>query len=74
MENGSEVSALPVIHSRPARGLMPVKQRQHAQVFRTAGGLLGPDHIGEVCDDHLYLTDAKAVRVERELGVASFKP
>ena len=52
---------------------MPVEQRQHAQIFRPPGRLLGPDHVGKVCDNHLNLTDAKAVRVDRELGIASFK-
>jgi len=28
---------------------------------------LGPDHVGKVCDDHLNVTDAEAVRVGREL-------
>lgn len=32
------------------------------------------DHVGKICDDYLHVTDEQAVRVNHELGVASFKP
>jgi hypothetical protein len=61
---------------------MPVQQREHPQTFRTAGGFLGPDHIGEVGDDDLplpsvgepaagenYAACAVAARREHRAGV-----
>jgi hypothetical protein len=52
---------------------MPIQQREHPQVFRTACGLLGLDHIGEVGDDDLYVTDSQAMGVDRELRIAARK-
>jgi hypothetical protein len=51
-------------------GLMPVEQWQHTQVFRAAGRLLGPDHVGEVGNDDFHLAHAKAACVDCELSVA----
>jgi hypothetical protein len=33
---------------------MPVQRREYPQVFGTARGFLGPDHVGEVGDDDGY--------------------
>ena len=52
---------------------MPVQQREHPQVFRTACGLLGLDHIGEVGDDDLHVSDSEAMGVDRELSIAARK-
>lgn len=52
---------------------MPVQQREDPQVFRTARGLLGPDHVSEVRDDDLDLPDAQAAGVDRKLGIAAGK-
>jgi hypothetical protein len=41
------------------------------QILRTACGFLGPDHLGEVCDDDLYLSHAKTTGVDCKLGVAA---
>jgi hypothetical protein len=49
---------------------MPIQQREHAQVFRTACGLLGLDHIGEVGEDDLHVSDTQAMGVDRKLTTA----
>jgi len=48
---------------------MPVQQREHPQILRTACGLLEPDHISEIRDGYLHLPHAKYMGVDRELGV-----
>jgi hypothetical protein len=52
---------------------MPVQQREHPKVFRTACGLLGLDHIGEVGNDDLHVSDTQAMGVDRELSIAARK-
>jgi hypothetical protein len=53
---------------------MPIKQREHPQVLRTACGLLGLDHIGEVGGGDLHVSGSQAMGVDRELGIAAAKP
>jgi hypothetical protein len=52
---------------------MPIQQREHPQIFRTACGFLGLDHIGEVGDDDLHVSDSEAMGVDRELSIAARK-
>jgi hypothetical protein len=53
--------------------LVPVEQRQDAQILRATGRFLRPDYVSKVCHDHFYLVHAKAMRVDHKLGVASGK-
>ena len=68
------VIALSVVLASTARGLVPVERRQYPQVFRVAGRLLRPDHVGEVSDNDFHLAHAKAVRRIQRNGLMTRMP